>query len=236
MASMRPPADAAPPKSASSPDPSPAHRPGETTVSAEPKHKTRSSPALKPPARYLRLAWEFLLVLAFLPIHFVLFALVPSKRWRRSWSLLEATMMPAVKRIMGAMDLCGFKISARKTDREPARWWLRVRYGVEFEWVEGLGEEFVHGVVDDKEVKPAKRVGMYSWRRKDALQSAAGHREGDGLVGLFLHGGGGSIPPSPRPSEAADGRRTQPTRTTRRTPVLPVPAFPPNSSTRYISL
>ncbi|BGP34164.1 hypothetical protein JCM10296v2_005979 [Rhodotorula toruloides] len=189
MASPRPSADVAPPKSSPSPDPSPANRPGENTVSAAPKHKTRSSPALKPPVNYLRLVWEFLLVLAFLPFHFVLFALVPSKRWRRSWTLLEATMMPAVKRIMGAMDLCGFKISARETDKEPSRWWLRVRYGVEFEWVEGLRGEFVQGVVDDKEVQPAERVGMYNWRRKDASSSSAGHCEGDGLVGLFLHGG-----------------------------------------------
>lgn len=103
--------------------------------------------------------------------------------------------MPAVKRIMGAMDLCGFKISARKTDKEPSRWWLRVRYGVEFEWVEGLRGDFVQGVVDDKEVQPAERVGMYSWRRKNAPSSSAGHREGDGLVGLYLHGGGSSSLP-----------------------------------------
>ncbi|GJN92593.1 hypothetical protein Rhopal_005628-T1 [Rhodotorula paludigena] len=163
---------------------------GNPAIAASPSYDTKTanaaSPALHFPLNYFRIVWEFCTVLVLLPYHFVKFALFPSTRWRRSWTLLEATLMPAVKRIMAAMDLCGFKISSRDTDAEPSalgKWWMRVRYnGARFEWVEGLPDELVNGELADKEVKIRRRVGMFGWAREDA--------KGHGLIGLYLHGGG----------------------------------------------
>lgn len=150
----------------------------------------RSSPALSFPANALYATAQFSLVVVVLPFHFLLFALFPSKRWRPSWTLTEAALMPAVKRIMSTMDTCGYKIGARRTDRAPgrvARWWMRVRDGVAFEWVEGLSRELAGGVLVDEQAKVREQVGMYVWRRE-------GVDDGEGLVGLWLHGGGAPSP------------------------------------------
>ncbi|BGP42130.1 hypothetical protein JCM10449v2_006132 [Rhodotorula kratochvilovae] len=170
-------------------DPSDAARKAPHPPGGDPSVDTKAlystSPALSFPLNILHLVSQFALVLVLLPFHFALFALVPSKRWRRSWTLVEAALLPAVKRIMYAMDESGFKIGARATDQAPGalgRWWIRVRYGVGFEWVRGLEGHWVGGVLRDEEVQPQERVGVFSWRRK-------GVDEGAGLVGLWLHGG-----------------------------------------------
>ncbi|GAA5993083.1 hypothetical protein JCM10908_003095 [Rhodotorula pacifica] len=156
----------------------------EARIDDTPKHKASPSPALSFPLNYLRFTYEFIVVLVCLPFHFLYFAIFPKKRWRRSWSLLEATLMPAIKRIMGAFDLCGFKVSGRDTSAEPVGWWLRMRYGVEFEWVPPLEKGLMSGVVDDATIQRT-RVGMFSWRRKG--EAAESTRQD--LVGLYLHGG-----------------------------------------------
>ncbi|GAA6006293.1 uncharacterized protein JCM10292_000049 [Rhodotorula paludigena] len=169
--------------------PQPGNLKGNPAIAASPSYDTKAanatSPALHFPLNYFRVIWEFCVITVLLPYYFVKFALFPSTRWRRSWTLLEATLMPAVKRIMAAMDLCGFKISSRDTDAEPSalgKWWMRVRYnGARFEWVEGLPDELVNGELADKEVKTRPRVGMFGWTREDA--------KGYGLIGLYLHGG-----------------------------------------------
>ncbi|GAA6031574.1 hypothetical protein JCM8097_006529 [Rhodosporidiobolus ruineniae] len=161
---------------------------------AVPKGVVQESPTLSFPVNYLRFAWEFLVLVAVLPYHLVKFSLFPSTRWRRSWTLIEAVSVPAVKRIMGAMDLCGFKISTRDVFVEPWNSWpLRLR-DVQFEWVEKIPDDLVGGVLDDEWVSQRDRVGMFSWRRSDAKakgqgQGKGGLGEGEDLVGLFFHGG-----------------------------------------------
>ncbi|GAA5942842.1 hypothetical protein JCM3775_001518 [Rhodotorula graminis] len=145
----------------------------------------RTSPALTFPRNLLYAIAQFSLVLVLLPYHFVLFALVPRRRWRASWTLTDAALMPAVKRIMSTMDTCGYKIGARRTDAAPGavgRWWIRVRHGVRFEWVDGLESTLVGGVLADDQVRVRDKVGVYSWTRE-------GVDEREGLVGLWLHGG-----------------------------------------------
>lgn len=202
--------------------PQPGNLKGNPAISASPSYDTKAanatSPALHFPFNYFRVIWEFCVVIVLLPYHFVKFALFPSTRWRRSWTLLEASLMPAVKRIMAAMDLCGFKISSRDTDAEPSalgKWWMRVRYnGARFEWVEGLPDELVNGELADKEVKIRRRVGMFGWTREDA--------KGHGLIGLYLHGGGELYRLLYHFSAWIDARRTsQPTPTIRHIPVPP---------------
>jgi hypothetical protein len=152
-----------------------------------PDHKTPPSPTVPFPLNYLRLVYEFMLVIVCLPFYFLYFSILPKKRWRRSWSLLEAALMPAVKRIMAAFDRCGFKVSGRDTGAEPVHWWLRMRYGAEFEWVPPLEKGLRSGVVDDSAVERT-RVGMFSWKRE---ASSTNTSEQD-LTGLYFHGGGGS--------------------------------------------
>ena len=156
-------------------------RPGD-----QPDHKTPPSPTVPFPLNYLRLVYEFMLVIVCLPFYFLYFAILPKKRWRRSWSLLEAALMPAIKRIMAAFDLCGFKVSGRDTRAEPVHWWLRLRYGVEFEWVPPLEKGLMSGVVDDSAVERT-RVGMFSWKREESSTNITGQA----LTGLYFHGGGG---------------------------------------------
>jgi len=175
-------------KAPSSPPPSSSASALDGDLSIDTQALYRASPALTFPHNLLHAVAQFSLVLVLLPYHFVLFALAPRKRWRSSWTLTEAALMPAVKRIMSTMDTCGYKIGARRTDAAPGavgRWWIRVRHGVRFEWVDGLEGEWVGGVLADEEVRVREKVGVYSWTRK-----GVGEREG--LVGLWLHGGGAS--------------------------------------------
>ncbi|KWU45958.1 alpha/beta-hydrolase [Rhodotorula sp. JG-1b] len=150
----------------------------------QPDYKTPPSPTVPFPLNYLRLVYEFMVVLVCLPFHFLYFAILPKKRWRRSWSLLEAALMPAIKRIMAAFDLCGFKVSGRDTKAEPVHWWLRLRYGVEFEWVPPLEQSLMSGAVDDSAVERT-RVGMFSWKREESSTNITGQA----LTGLYFHGG-----------------------------------------------
>lgn len=160
--------------------------------------ETLSSPTLSFPLNYLRLVYEFLVVLVCLPLHFLYFAILPKKRWRRSWSLLEAALMPAIRRIMGAFDLCGFKVSGRDTSAEPVRWWLRLRYGAEFEWIPPLEKGLMSRAVDDSTIKRT-RVGMFRWTRQTPTSTTR-----PGLVGLYFHGGG---EPTAFPHTSADQSR-----------------------------
>lgn len=160
----------------------------ENRMGDRPNHETTSpSPTVPFPLNYLRFIYEFMVVLVCLPFHFLYFAILPKQRWRRSWSLLEAALMPAIKRIMAAFDLCGFKVSGRDTRAEPVHWWLRLRYGAEFEWVPPLEQGLMSGVVDDSAVERT-RVGMFSWKREEPSLNATGQA----LTGLYFHGGGGS--------------------------------------------
>ncbi len=152
-----------------------------------PDLKTLPSPTIPFPLNYLRLVYEFMVVLVCLPFNFLYFAILPKKRWRRSWSLLEAALMPAIKRIMAAFDLCGFKVSGRDTGAEPVHWWLRLRHGAEFEWVPPLEQGLRSGVVDDPAVEHTS-VGMFSWKKEESSTNTTEQN----LTGLYFHGGGGS--------------------------------------------
>ncbi|GAA5859504.1 hypothetical protein JCM8547_006853 [Rhodosporidiobolus lusitaniae] len=168
--------------------------PGDSRKPAMPPKEVQNSPAYKGPVRYVVLVWEFTLVVVLFPYHFVKFALLPSKRPRPTWTLLEAAVLPAVTRIMGAMDKTGTPISTRDVFAPPfSKWPLRLK-NVEFEWVEGIPDDLIGGVIDDEHISQRDRVGMYSWRRKDAErqgggQGKGGQGEGNDLVGLFFHGG-----------------------------------------------
>lgn len=144
------------------------------------------SPAISPPLNYLRFVYEFLLAVLCLPFYFVYFAVLPHKRWRRSWSLREAALMPAIRRILAAFDRCGFKISGRDTSSEPNAWWLKLRYGARFEWVEPL-EDGLAGD-DDFDGSEPTRVGLFSWTEVRAEEASSANS----FVGIYLHGGGTS--------------------------------------------
>ncbi|GAA6015018.1 hypothetical protein JCM10207_008706 [Rhodosporidiobolus poonsookiae] len=152
------------------------------------------SPALRPPLNYIVVVGQFVAVVVLFPYHLVKYAVFPSSRPRRRWTVLEAATVPAVRRIMRAMDSCGFKISVRDPFVAPInRFPLKLR-DVKFEWVESIPDDLVGGIIDDKFVAQRDRVGMYSWRRPDAKRKAEGQGkgglgEGDKLVGLFFHGG-----------------------------------------------
>ncbi|GAA5889367.1 hypothetical protein JCM6882_000723 [Rhodosporidiobolus microsporus] len=160
---------------------------------AVPERERNKSPVISPPLNYLRFAWEFSLAILGIPYYLVKYAVFPSTRPRRRWTLLEASFLPTIKRIMVAFDLCGFKISTRDPYAEPMRWPLKLR-DVTFEWVEKIPDDLVGGIIDDKWIAQREKVGMYSWRRKDAKkegkgQGVGGEGEGGKLVGLFFHGG-----------------------------------------------
>lgn len=159
----------------------------EDATDAPPKHRVSKSPALSFPLNYLRIVYEFTVTVVCLPFHFLYFAVLPKKRWRRSWTLLEAALMPAVRRIMGAFDRCGFKVSGRNTFAEPNATWLKLRYGARFEWVEPLEQGLMSGVVRDS-MTERTRVGLFSWSRQ-AGGGQLSRQDGD-LVGVYLHGGG----------------------------------------------
>ncbi|GAA5974791.1 hypothetical protein JCM11641_007265 [Rhodosporidiobolus odoratus] len=165
--------------------------PADKTTSPVKADQPRKSPAISVPWNYLRFIWEFTILCIQLPYHFFKFALFPSTRPRRSWTLLESTLVPATRSFMGAMDMCGFKISTRDATAEPfAGWPLRLK-GVEFEWVEKIPDDLFAGIIDDGFVAQMDRVGMFNWWRQSVkdLVKGNGSDEKGGLVGLYFHGG-----------------------------------------------
>ncbi|GAA5990473.1 hypothetical protein JCM5350_008010 [Sporobolomyces pararoseus] len=158
------------------------------------------SPVLSFPLTYLHAFSQFLILLALLPYHAVLYAFLPrSKRPRPSWSLLETVLSFAVKRYLAMIDTAGFKISGRDVFETPRNGFKMWKTSCQFEWIKLEQEEiqFVRelakgSVVDDENVKLRDKVGVFSWyrekeNRKDPEKFVA--KDNNGLVGLFFHGG-----------------------------------------------
>lgn len=174
----------------SRPSPSP---PPPTTAAAN-SSNADEGPALKGLKAYFYFLYALTLLLLLLPLDFLRLLLSPrSSRPRPSWTLSESIFILAVRRLMAAIDTCGFKLGVRDPRKEPAEWLLGIK-GVRFEWVAAVEESVVEGSVleDSAGVERMERVGVFSWSRgeeDEVAEEKTTVEDEDGLVGLFFHGG-----------------------------------------------
>jgi hypothetical protein len=184
--------------------PSPPEQPGDTPPSSSDPNSLRNppkppSPQLSFPLNYLHVLVQFLILLSLLPYHATVYSLFPSKRPRKSWTLLDTVFLLAVKRYLAMIDTAGFKISARDVFSKPRGFGLRrFMSGTTFEWIDegDVEEDLVQGsIIDDEDVEMRTKVGCFSWYRKERRSGKGTEkclefaREEGELVGIFFHGG-----------------------------------------------
>lgn len=135
---------------------------------------------------------------------------------RSSWSLSETLLVDFTRRVSAITDQAGVQHSTRDPTAEPDKESLKE---TRFEWVPGVAGDSCCGVLDDKDVRPLKRVGTFIWERPcvdESSEESEGEeespkeleleREGEeatsdtpdnsgcegkgDFVGLYFHGGG----------------------------------------------
>ncbi|GAA5928477.1 uncharacterized protein JCM15063_003889 [Sporobolomyces koalae] len=94
---------------------------------------------------------------------------------RSTWSLSETLLVDFTRRVSAITDQAGVQHSTRDPTAEPHRDHLKE---TRFEWVPGVAGASCCGVLDDKDVRPLKRVGTFIWERETCLPDDDAESEG----------------------------------------------------------
>ncbi|GAA6014239.1 hypothetical protein JCM11491_005011 [Sporobolomyces phaffii] len=157
-----------------------------------------SSPQVSRPWNYLYAVSKLLVLVALLPYDALVYSVWPAKRPRPSWTLVETVLLLAVRRFLALVDTAGFTISSRDvfatpSDRDRTK---LAHQGIHFEWFDHgpIDPDLVdESVIDDPDVAPRDKVGVFSWYRDrspaPAPATGSGPASDSPLVGIFFHGG-----------------------------------------------
>lgn len=131
---------------------------------------------------------------------------------RPTWSISQAVAVEFYRRVSGISELAGCQFSTRDVTQEPDQRKLKQ---TRFEWAERMHDDWIAGVLQDDQVCPLDRVGMFIWDRTRSPATATGAQgrialadsdndeeeissiisespSADGKIGIYFHGGGTS--------------------------------------------
>ncbi|KAJ6546645.1 Alpha/Beta hydrolase protein [Mycena vulgaris] len=100
-------------------------------------------------------------------------------RPRASWTIVECVAIRLIRWVMPLNAQCGLSPQSTDKTREVPQKELKE---TSFVWLEPIPDSLVVGIAADDRVKPV-RIPGYIWPKNADLKT-------DGLVGLFIHGGG----------------------------------------------
>lgn len=130
------------------------------------------------PFKAFYIASRLLALIALVPSWSVYYALF--SRPRKSWTLREAVNVRLIRWIMPLNAACRMSPLTTDKTREVPQTELKE---TSFIWVEPANATLIRGIAHDEMIGPV-RVPAYVWPKGGALD------KDDGLVGLWIHGGG----------------------------------------------